>query len=413
MTLAKAFRNALCATSVVAATFGSAGASTADGDILTHRSLEETKSEVIRRAQQNIYPLLGMNPQDVREAVAGIKTLRRDEWAKAFMAAGDKYMQRADAEVDSDRNQARKDYGTAQKLYYFGRWPAMLGSASREESYRKERAAFMAGAKLSEYTVEEIRAEYDGKVIPGLLALPKNALNTPLVLIVGGLDGWKEARVTQFSKLLDSGVAILSLDAPGTGQSPMKLERGATESLVAVLDKALERKELDGSRVVVYGGSFGGYWATKLAVDIKDRIKGAVDHSGPFDATFHREQFSSVMKGEEYLFDAYPAMFELLRNVRTAQEFFSEFDKQSLAKLGYGNKPTADMFVIGGQLDTLVPTPDLLAVMAMPGGIKEAWINPTGIHMGRDRQRRLLDSDINQTLVFPWILKKLGVNTAK
>ena len=68
------------------------------------------------------------------------------------------------------------------------------------------------------------------------------------------------------------------------------------------------------------------------------------------------------------------------------------------------------MFVVGGQGDTLVPTSDLLDVLAMPGGIKEAWINPTGIHMGRDRQRGLLDADINNGIVVPWLIKKLGVN---
>ena len=71
---------------------------------------------------------------------------------------------------------------------------------------------------------------------------------------------------------------------------------------------------------------------------------------------------------------------------------------------------TAEMFVVGGQGDTLVPTSDLLDVLAMPGGIKEAWINPTGIHMGRDRQRGLLDADIHKGIVVPWLIKKLGVN---
>ena len=82
---------------------------------------------------------------------------------------------------------------------------------------------------------------------------------------------------------------------------------------------------------------------------------------------------------------------------------------QSPKAQGYGKQATAEMFVVGGQGDTLVPTSDLLDVLAMPGGIKEAWINPTGIHMGRDRQRGLLDADIHKGIVVPWLIKKLAV----
>jgi len=381
----------------------------AEGDIVTHRSLDDTKAEVIRRAQQNIYPLIAMNPDDVRQAVADIQSMKRDDWAQAFMGIGDKYMRLADSQASSNREQARRDYLTAQKMYYFGRWPALIESPMRAHSYRKERLAFKAAARLADVTIEEIRADYKGKPVPGLLGIPKGVDKAPLVVILGGLDGWKEGRFTQFSGLLAKGVAILTLDIPGTGESPVKLEKDADQSLVAVLDKALERKDLDGSRVVVYGGSFGGYWATLLAVNLKDRVKGVVTHSGPFDITFHRQQFSSVMKGDEYLFDAYPAMFELFNGIRDQEEFFAKFASQSLREMGYHKMPTADMFVLGGQRDTLVPTEDLLGVMAMPGGIKEGWINPAGIHMGRDRQRGLLDADINTQLVYPWILKKLGV----
>lgn len=395
------------ATAAVATVYA-ASALAADSDIVTHRSLDELKLEVVRRAEQAVYPLAGMNADDVRRAVASVGSLKRDEWARAFMAVGDDYMKRAEAEAATQPDAARKDFRTAQKLYYFGRWPAPLDSAARAASYRKERGAFMAAERLAPYEVEELRADYKGQVVTGVLGMPRGRASVPLVVTIGGLDGWKEARFTQMAGLIERGVAVLALDMPGTGESPVKLEPGADQSLIAALDKALERKTLDASRVVVYGGSFGGYWSTMLAVNLKDRLRGAVTHSGPFDATFHREQFSAVMRGDEYLFDAYPAMFALLRDVQTEDGFFTEFRRQSLVDLGYSGRPTADLLVVGGQRDTLVPTPDLLAALAMPGGIKEAWINPTGIHMGRDRSRGLLDADIQAQVVAPWIVRKLA-----
>ncbi|WP_159991964.1 alpha/beta hydrolase family protein [Pelistega ratti] len=380
----------------------------ADDSIVTHRSLDETKKEVIYRAEKSIYPLLAMNSEDVKQALSNIHSLNRDEWATAFIKEGDKYFQQA--EQKKDAQQAAKDYSTAQKLYYFARWPAPLDSTQRAIAYEKERNAAIQASETRGYHIQQINGNYQGQSVPALLGLPKNVKNVPLLLIVGGLDGWKEVRFSQFSSLIDQGVAILTMDMPGTGQSPAKLEKGAETSIISVLEKALENPQIDKSRVVMYGGSFGGYWANVLAANYPDYFTAVVSHSGPFDVTFEKEQFSAVMAGDEYLYDAYPAMFELLRDVKNEQQFFEVFKQQSLKEQGYMTKATTDMLVLGGQKDSMIPTQDLLDVLAMPGGIKEAWINSNGIHMGRDVKAGLLDADINQQVVFPYILRKLNMS---
>src|SRR2546426_9852673 len=52
------------------------------------RTLDEIKTEAIHRAENGMYPLIGLDPADVREAFASIKTTDKDEWAAAFMAVG-------------------------------------------------------------------------------------------------------------------------------------------------------------------------------------------------------------------------------------------------------------------------------------------------------------------------------------
>ena len=125
----KLLQNTLVAAVAVAAI----GQALADGGkIVTHRDLAQTKAEAIRRAEQSIYPLSAMNAEDVRATVAGIQSLERDEWAAAFIRAGDAYMAKAVAE--QDRSAAAKAYAAAQKLYYFGRWPAPLESKQRQRA---------------------------------------------------------------------------------------------------------------------------------------------------------------------------------------------------------------------------------------------------------------------------------------
>ena len=42
-----------------------------------------------------MYPLIGLDPADVREAFAKINTTDNDEWAAAFSAVADRYMAKA------------------------------------------------------------------------------------------------------------------------------------------------------------------------------------------------------------------------------------------------------------------------------------------------------------------------------
>src|ERR1700758_3013675 len=59
------------------------------------RTLDEIKTEAIHRAENGMYPLIGLDPADVREAFASIKTRDKDEWAAAFMGVADRYMNEA------------------------------------------------------------------------------------------------------------------------------------------------------------------------------------------------------------------------------------------------------------------------------------------------------------------------------
>src|SRR3954470_2304640 len=62
------------------------------------RTLDEVKAEAQARADRNAYPLIGLKPAEVREALAGLKSLEGDDWAAAWGAIGDRYMAKGDHE---------------------------------------------------------------------------------------------------------------------------------------------------------------------------------------------------------------------------------------------------------------------------------------------------------------------------
>src|ERR1019366_7902499 len=100
------------------------------------RTIEEIKAEAIHRAENGIYPLIGLDAGDVREALQSINSKDKDQWAAAFMAVADRYMSEGKALEKTDPTKANADYIRAWRLYSFGRWP-VPASPGKQRSYEK------------------------------------------------------------------------------------------------------------------------------------------------------------------------------------------------------------------------------------------------------------------------------------
>src|SRR5271170_7293103 len=101
---------------IIAATF-SLLALPASAEPSQGRSLDELKAEAQARADRGAYPLIGLKPDEVREALAQITSLERDDWAAAWSKLGDRYMAKAQAALAGAPAAADKDYLQAW-LYY-------------------------------------------------------------------------------------------------------------------------------------------------------------------------------------------------------------------------------------------------------------------------------------------------------
>ncbi|MBS0961331.1 alpha/beta hydrolase family protein [Acetobacter thailandicus] len=379
-------------------------------NIQTNKTVEELKKEVLHRSSVNLYPIFGIPKNIMENTIKNIQSLKVKEWSEAFIISGNFYYKSGLGNEKNNKNIAIENYSIAQKLYNMGRWPAVT-SEERNISYIHEREAFEAINRLNGTRLHFITSVTNGKEITGDLVLPKKiTAPVPLVISIGGLDGWKEARVTQLIPLVDHGAALLSLDMPGTGQSGVKMGPLAEESLFVIIEKTLARKDIDPTRIVLYGGSFGGYWTTLLASRNRLPLKGVVDQSGPFSATFNSDHMKSVFKGNEYLYDSLPALSSLLENTPNEQIFLDKIQSYAIDKLVSGALTiNCPVLVVGGKHDSLVPTEDLLPVLFSDGATRDAWINPNGIHMGRERGHNVIwnDKEIYQKIIFPWLLTRL------
>ena len=372
------------------------------------RTLDEIKTEAIHRAEVGGYPLIGLDPADVKEAFNSIHTKDKDEWAAAFVSVADRYMNEAKSLEKSDPMKANADYVRAWRLYSFGRWP-IPSSPGKQRSYEKAIEAFLAHARFWDPPLEIVKIPFEGKQIIGYLRLPKNTGKpVPLVIAVNGLDSRKEDLSESFGAILPHGIGFLAVDGPGTGQSPIKVTENSERMLSQVLDYVATRPEIDKNRVALHGVSWGAYWATKMAIVEHARLKGCSAQSPPVDAFFQKDfLMNNLLGNREYLFDQVPALMNIFDNVTNVDQLADKLAKMSLVRQGVLGKPMSPMLVIAGVKDTQVPIADIYLLLSKGDTPKSAWINPEGGHLGR-QVKVWPDPLIFKEVIIPWLARTLS-----
>jgi esterase FrsA len=373
------------------------------------RTIDEIKVEAVKRAQTGMYPMIGLNPADVEEAFTSIRTRDKDEWATAFMRVADRYMAEGKSLQKIDPEKANADFIRAWRIYSFGRWP-IPSSPKKKESYAKAIGAFLAHASFWDPPLEVVRIPLEGAEIIGYVRFPKNAKGpVPMVIAVNGLDSRKEDLTESFGAILPYGIGFIAVDGPGTGQCPIKASPTADRLLSRVIDYLQTRPEVDKTRIAFHGVSWGAYWGTKMAVVERDRLKAVSVQSPPTDLFFTRKfLMESLLGNREYLFDQVPALMAIFDNVNSVDGIAAIFEKMSLANQGILGKPTTPMLIIAGVKDTQVPISDIYELMNAGDVPKEAWINPSGGHLGR-QVKVWPDPVIFKRVLLPWLARNLDV----
>jgi esterase FrsA len=188
-----------------------------------------------------------------------------------------------------------------------GRYPSPV-SPGKLAAYHHSLRIFRKAAKYFDPKLEIVEIPFEGKKLVGYLQRPPGVAKPPVVMHWGGVDGWKEDRLRITREILGAGLASLTVDMPGSGENPVLYRDPAAErTYFAWMDYVLTRPDIDGTRLAVWGGSFGAYWAARLAYTAKDRLKGAVFHGGNVHYGFQKEWLVPAFTtgGATYLFGAH------------------------------------------------------------------------------------------------------------
>ena len=350
------------------------------------RPLEEVKAETIRRAGK-LNPLDGINPEDGVTVANALKSIDRDEWAGEWSKLGERAEKTAgEAEGRGDRKQARELYLLAFNYFRIARYPCPISDAT-ENAYQRSLTVFKKAARYFDPPLEIVELPFEGRKLIGYLQVPHGIKKPPVIMHWGGVDGWKEDRSKAHPLMHEAGCAAFAIDMPGTGENWVKYTDPRADRVFSTfIDYLLTRDDVDATRLGLWGGSYGAYWAAKLAHTEAKRLKGAVFQGGNVHHGFQpqwmkpalTERATAAIFGPIQLFQSRSRAM----GVDSLEAFLEAAPKLSLEYQGLIDKPCAPLLCVNGKLDDQAPVEDIYYLLEH-GNPKEARVYAKGAHMGR------------------------------
>lgn len=194
-----------------------------------------------------------------------------DAWQEEWCRMGARLEEIGDrAEAAGHRMSAGNAYLRAG-MYYFTAERFMYPGEAKREVGRKSIELQTKGILRRYPNVERVEVPFEGASLPALfMKAHATARRAPTVVVFDGMDNCKEMSVL-FNGLefAARGWNTLAIDGPGQGESLRLREMYARHDYesagTAAYDYVAARPDVDASKVVVMGYSFGGYYAGRVA----------------------------------------------------------------------------------------------------------------------------------------------------
>jgi dienelactone hydrolase len=302
----------------------------------------------VQSAIENWGPRLISNGVDYNDFVRTTAAISRwEEWLGAWRATAEVHNALAlEAREDGRDRSAGEAFLRAAVSYHFAKFVWVLDAEANRSATEAAVRAMYAAHSLLDPSAERVEAPLDDGFIAGNLRRPAGSGAAPLVIVIPGLDSTKEEFWLLESVFLARGMATLSLDGPGQGETGFRMHiRPDYEVAVgAVLDALAARGTagIDLTRVGLAGVSLGGYYAARTAA-FERRVRAVAGISGAYN-----------------LADAWPSLPALTReSFQYASGARDQAQARELAArldlAGVAEQIEQPCLVVTGRLDRLIP----------------------------------------------------------
>jgi esterase FrsA len=346
------------------------------------RTLDDGRAWLLERLERDVHPFGGIDPAGAREAIDGLEGLDPESWAAAWGSLADRFAAAAGATADPAAE--REAWLQAYHASFLGRYP-IPNHPAKERQYERARAFFLKATALDEPPIEVVEVPFAGRNGEGdrvrfYVMRPASVERPPVVMSWAGIDTWKEEMYGRLGSLFrDRGLAALLVDMPGAGESPVLASRDAERQWTPVFDWLAEQDDLDGARCAAVGGSFGGYWAMKLAYTHRERLRCAVNWGGGVHITFTPEWQHKSRDASSYLMDLMAARARIFGG-ETFEDYVARCRELSLLDQGLLDQPSAPILLVNGRNDVQNSIDDIY--LSLDHGDPKAARVFDGGHMG-------------------------------
>jgi dienelactone hydrolase len=226
----------------------------------------------------------GVDYNDFLTTTARVETW--DGWLDAWCETAEVHARLANKAEEAERwRTAGESWARAAVCFHFAKFVWVLDAERSRAAARRSIAAHYRSYDLLDPEAERVEAPLDGASVVGNLRRPPGVERPPLVVLIPGLDSTKEEFFRLENVFLERGMATLSMDGPGQGETGFALPiRHDFEAGVSAMLDGLEGREgrLDLDRIGAMGVSLGGYYAPRAGA-FEPRLKAVAGLSGPYN----------------------------------------------------------------------------------------------------------------------------------
>ena len=311
--------------------------------------------------------------------IAGVRerVKKMGDIAPAFEAVARRREAKAKgAEEAGHQVTARDNYFMASVYWGAAQWPYDQNDEPNVACHLKKRECYTKYAALADHKVEAAWIPFKDTALPAWFHLPPGYTGgkLPVVINVPGMDSYKEIQTYLYGdRFLNRGFAVLNIDGPGQYEAPMLGIYFSMENWVAtgkaVCDWLAKRPEIDMSKVVCSGTSFGTLFGTVLTAN-EPRVSAcavlSVCHE-PGCHTIFQEASPTFKKRFMYMSGI------------TDEAQFDKF-RQSITWEGHADRIKVPYLCVAGEFDELSPVEHSVRLVEALKGPKQMVVYQESRH---------------------------------
>ncbi|MBV9120081.1 MAG: alpha/beta hydrolase [Chloroflexi bacterium] len=335
----------------------------------------------------------GASFADVDETIGRIHSLKPEVWTTEWRVTAQRFDRAGRDAAALGRGVSAVELLTRASTYYrFAEMTILADTSEREELQAAAVGAYLLAGRFMDPPLQRVCLPVNGIEVPAYLRVPRSPAAPPVALIVPGLGMVKEHGDFPDTVLLQRGVATLTVDLPGQGESrallPMTRDNGVGV-VQAGIDFLMRREDVDHERLGLVGTSLGA-GAAMLAAAGDRRVKAMVEIAGFYYPTAWWHLFPENIK-------------EFLRYVIGAADQAELLGIVAPINLrGVVERIDCPLLIVHGGCDQIVLFGESDLIYAEAGPAKERLTFPLGDHA-------CVNIGEARPMIGDWLAEKLGV----